>query len=157
MLLFLVASTVGNGLMAGLFCSFSNFMMKALAELPPAEGARAMQSINRVIQNPPFFAVFFGTAVLGLVAVVLGVRNLGDPSAAWALAGGAAYLAGCFAVTAAGNVPLNNKLEAADADSEEGAALWADYLIRWTRLNHVRSVATLFSTAAFTLAAYCGK
>lgn len=150
----LILSTVGNGLMAGLFCSFSNFMMKALADLPPAEGARAMQSINRVILNPPFFAVFFGTAALSLVAVVLGVRNLGNPSAAWALAGGAAYVLGCFAVTAAGNVPLNDKLEAVDADSEEGQALWADYLVRWTWLNHLRSAATLFSTAAFTIAAY---
>ena len=42
---------IGCGLMAGLFCAFSNFVMKALASLPPDKGIAAMQSINVTIIN----------------------------------------------------------------------------------------------------------
>jgi uncharacterized membrane protein len=54
-------------------------------------------------------------------------------------------------VTILFNVPLNNQLDAVDPESVEGRALWAHYLSRWTRWNHVRSVATLFSTFLLVL------
>ena len=43
--------------------------MKALARLPSAQGIAAMQSINVVVLNPLFFAVFFGTAAICVVLV----------------------------------------------------------------------------------------
>jgi uncharacterized membrane protein len=39
-------SKLGSGLVAGIFFSFSNFFMKALARLPPDKGIAAMQNIN---------------------------------------------------------------------------------------------------------------
>ena len=34
----------------------------------------------------------------------------------------------------------------------EAATVWADYLTRWTRWNHVRTVACFVAAACFTLA-----
>ena len=44
-------------MMAGLFVSFSTFMMKALSSLERSEGVRAMQAINRLIVRPLCWAV----------------------------------------------------------------------------------------------------
>ena len=46
---------------------------------------------------------------------------------------------------------MNNRLDAADAASEEGKAVWRDYLTRWTRLNHVRTVACIVALVLFGL------
>src|SRR5207247_3508326 len=53
-------AALGSGLVAGIFFAFSNFVMRALARIP--HGIAAMQSINVVVLNGWFFAVFFGTA-----------------------------------------------------------------------------------------------
>src|ERR1044071_5696034 len=53
---------LGCGLIAGVFFAFSAFVMKALARLSPVQGISAMQSINVVVINPVFLAVFLGTA-----------------------------------------------------------------------------------------------
>ena len=64
----LVVSCVGSGMMAGLFASFSTFMMKALGSLERSEGVRAMQAINRLIVRPSFLLVFMGTAASSVVS-----------------------------------------------------------------------------------------
>src|SRR5262245_4297739 len=55
-------TALGCGLVAGIFFAFSNFVMKALARVPPAQGVATMQSINVVVLNRWFFVVFLGTA-----------------------------------------------------------------------------------------------
>ena len=150
----LVFAALGSGLMAGLFCAFSNFMMKALASLSPATGVATMQAINALILNPAFFAVFFGTAILSLIALAMGIGSIDQPVSRWAIVGGSVYVCGCFAVTALFNVPLNNRLAAVDAGSEEAVAVWDDYRVRWTRWNHVRSISTIVSTLAFVMGVY---
>jgi uncharacterized membrane protein len=55
-------------------------------------------------------------------------------------------------VTMVLNVPLNNAIDRADADSAEAHRLWTRYLDVWTKWNHVRSVATFASTVLFILA-----
>ena len=42
-------SAVSAGIMAGVYFTFSTFAMRSFAELGDEAGARAMQSINRVI------------------------------------------------------------------------------------------------------------
>ncbi|MGC3873958.1 DUF1772 domain-containing protein [Halomonas sp. GXIMD04776] len=148
----LLLATLGSGLIAGLFCVFSNFMMRALAWIPTPTGIAAMQAINRAIVNPAFLVAFFGTGVAFALAVLLGWRQLDSASLAWAIAGGAAYLIGGIGVTLAFNVPLNDRLASADPDSEEGSAAWAIYLVTWVRWNHLRSIATLISTLCSIIA-----
>ncbi len=147
-----LASAVGSGLMAGVFFTFSTFVMRALARQPAAHGIAAMQSINVTVLNPWFLGVFFGTAATcGLLA--LGLLVLWPAPGAWLLlAGSASYLLGTFLLTMVCNVPWNNRLAAADAASAAGQALWARYVPRWTAWNHVRTVAALAALAAFILA-----
>jgi len=145
-------AAISAGVMAGIYFTFSVFGMRALGELPDEEGARAMQSINRVILKSAFLPLFFVSTLVCAGLVIAGLIGLPGPaSAAPAMAGGAIYVIGMFGVTAAGNVPLNNRLDAANPRTAEGAAIWQDYLIRWTRLNHVR---TLACTAASALLIY---
>lgn len=62
---------VGAGTIGGVFFAFSAFVMKALAQLPASQGIAAMQRINVVVLNSLFLGVFFGTAVLAGVCIVV--------------------------------------------------------------------------------------
>ncbi len=148
----LVAAGFGAGLNAGLFFVFSNMVMTALGRMAPSGGIAAMQQINIAIQNPVFFLAFFGTALLSVVLVAAALLGWLPNGAGWALAGAVVYLAGIIAVTIVFNVPMNNALAVVDPSSASGASLWADYLVRWTMWNHVRTVSGLISSAAFILA-----
>jgi uncharacterized membrane protein len=147
-----VLCALGCGLMAGFFLAFSVCVMAALGKLPPAQGIAAMQSINIVVINPWFLTVFFGTAAACLVLLVGTLWLPGAAGAAYQIAGGVLYLAGCIGVTMLFNVPRNNALARMAPSSSEGAALWASYLTTWTAWNHVRTVASLAAALLFALA-----
>jgi uncharacterized membrane protein len=83
-------AALGSGLVAGIFFAFSNFVMKALARVPPAQGVAAMQSINVVVLNKWFFAVFFGTAVCCLALAIASFVRWQRPGAGYLLAGSSA-------------------------------------------------------------------
>ncbi len=68
----IVASTVASALVGGVFFAFSAFVMRALTDLPPAQGILAMQRVNVAVINPLFLGVFFGTALLLGIATYLG-------------------------------------------------------------------------------------
>jgi uncharacterized membrane protein len=72
--------------------------------------------------------------------------------AGWIVAGAVLHVVGSFVLTMVANVPLNNRLDAADPDSPAGAEVWADYLVRWTAWNHIRTVLCAAATAALALA-----
>jgi len=75
------------------------------------------------------------------------MMNWGEPGA-WQMAiGGALYVIGMLVVTIAGNVPLNNALEAVDAASPEGETMWQRYMRQWLPWNHVRTVSCTVSMA----------
>ncbi|MGB5815155.1 MAG: anthrone oxygenase family protein [Thermoanaerobaculia bacterium] len=145
-------SALGCGLMAGFFFAFSVSVMKALGNLPPAQGIAAMQSINVVVINPVFMIAFFGTAVACVAVAISALRTWDGPGAAYLLAGGLLYLAGSFVVTIVFNVPRNDALAVVDPASDAGAALWASYLSAWTAWNHVRTAAALAAAAALSIA-----
>jgi len=142
---------LGSGLMAGLFFAYSNSVMPALAKLPGPQGIAAMNHINVVILNPLFLSVFMGTAVLAALLIVAALLGW-TAKPAWIVIGAALYLVGNIAITMQINVPMNNALVAAGADSPNSAALWATYLDRWVFWNHVRAVACTASLAAFAVA-----
>jgi uncharacterized membrane protein len=149
----LLITTLGAALMAGMFYTFSNFVMGALGRVEPTQGIASMQQINIVILNPLFFIIFMGTAIMSIAlpaSVLLGRTALSQES--FLIAGSAFYLIGVMLVTIVRNVPMNNALEALEAHSDEAHQLWSRYLVDWTRWNHVRSVASLLSTLCFILA-----
>lgn len=146
-----LVSALGCGLIAGVFFAFSAFVMKALARLPPAQGIAAMQSINVVVLNRWFFAVFFGTATGCTALIGNSLWTWHEPGAIHRLIGGALYLIGTILVTILFNVPRNDALAAVDPASAEGASLWARYLTEWTAWNHVRTAAALAGAALLTV------
>jgi len=147
-----IIAALGCGLIAGAFFAFSSFIMRALGQLPAPNGISAMQSINVVVMNPVFLGVFVGTVFICLAAMVLAlVRWWQGAGSMWVLAGGVLYIAGCFAVTMLLNVPLNDAIAKADPTSAEGAALWTNYLDKWTMWNTVRTIASLAASAAFII------
>lgn len=137
-------------LMAGLFFFASTALMPGLARLDAAHGAAAMQAVNRAILNPLFLAVFFASALLSL-AVAVAAPLTGADGAGWTIAGAALHLVGGIGVTTVANVPLNERLDAADPASPEGREVWALYGRRWTAWNHVRTVACTAAVAGLAL------
>lgn len=143
---------LGSALMAGTFFAFSTFIMPALGQLAPAEGMRAMQRINVTVFHPLFMGTFFGTALVSVAALAL--PWLTDaPRSTWSWVAPVVYLVGVFGVTAAGNVPLNDRLKGASAAQDAGLALWAEYQVPWTRWNHLRTLASLAAMLAFGITA----
>jgi uncharacterized protein (TIGR02246 family) len=150
-------SALGSSLVAGIFFAFSNFVMKALARVPPAQGIAAMQSINLVVLNRWFFAVFFGTAVGCLALAITSFVRWQKPGAGYLLVGGLLYLFGTILVTIACNVPLNDALAAVDPSSADAGPVWTNYLKTWTAWNHVRTIAALAAAASFIIPLCCAS
>lgn len=140
-------AAVGSGIMAGLFFAFSNSVMRALSDLPPASGMQAMQRINVVIVNPLFLLVFLGTGVACLAVAAIAVPAPGAPGHAWFIAASLSYLVGVVGVTMMFNVPLNNGLERAAAQTAD--VVWPVYVTAWVRWNHVRAVMGVLATGGF--------
>ncbi len=143
---------LGAAIVGGVFLAFSAFVMKALAQLPAAQGIPAMQRVNAVVLHPLFLAVFVGTTVLSAICVLAGFSPWGTPRSACLLGAGVFYFAGAFVVTGACHVPRNERLARMDAESEEAAAYWPVLLREWLRWNHVRTAASLLSAACAGLA-----
>ena len=133
----IVASISGAGLFTGLLFAFSNFVMKALADLPSDKGMFAMQRINEKIINPIFLVIFLGTPILCSVTAVNAGMRINDPGSLPLFVGALAYLIGPFGVTMLFNVPLNNLL--ARATKSDSRAIWPMYQKKWQRWNHVRT------------------
>jgi len=146
------ASALGSGLMAGVFFAFSVFIMHALARLPAAQGIAAMQSINITVINPWFLSVFSGTAAACLVLFLASLVSSSLSHPTLLIAASLLYLAGTILVTGKANIPRNNALAAAAPESAEAAKLWADYLITWTKWNHVRTITSLAASVLFIFA-----
>ncbi|MFI5836066.1 DUF1772 domain-containing protein [Micromonospora sp. NPDC051300] len=144
----LLASTVGAGLMAGLFAAFAYAVMPALRGADDRTFVDAMQRINVTIVNGFFLLVFLGTPVLAALAAILGWRGAGRPALPWIVAGLVLYLL-TVVVTAVVNVPLNDALAA--AGTADLAAARQRFEATWVAWNVVRALA---GTAGF--GALCG-
>ncbi|MFE9024093.1 DUF1772 domain-containing protein [Streptomyces sp. NPDC007808] len=147
-----VMGVVGTGLVAGVFCAFSTFVMRGLAALPPAQGVAAMQSINVAALGPAFMLVFMGSAVLCAVVAVVTFVLWPDEGTVELLLGSGLYLFGSFGVTVVANVPRNETLLKLDAGTPEATDYWPTYVREWTVWNHVRTVASGAAAVAYVLA-----
>lgn len=143
---------IGTGLMAGLYFSFSAFIMTAFARIDQSHGISAMQSINKVIVNSLFLPIFLGTTVAAAALAVLAYFRLGDAGATAVIAAGVIYVVGMFVCTMVFNVPLNNQLAAVDPVSGEAASVWRRYVRDWNLWNHVRTVSSTLACALFIAA-----
>ncbi|HEY9735588.1 MAG TPA: anthrone oxygenase family protein [Trichocoleus sp.] len=147
-----LATALGCSLVAGIFFAFSTFVMRALAQLPLAQGIAAMQAINITVINPWFMTVFIGTAIACVYLAARALYTWQQPGAAYLLAGSLLYLVSTFLVTIAENVPLNNALAEVSPSTPEAARVWTNYLTYWPLWNHIRTAAALAAATALTLA-----
>lgn len=143
-------SAVACGLMAGLYFAFSTFVMQALGSIERTAGLDAMNAINRVILRSAFMPLFLGSSLSSLALAVIALVRRDEPAAGAMLAGGIIYFVGMSVVTMRFNVPLNTALAAADPVGE--VATWTRYLDRWTRWNHVRTLASTVALILFMVA-----
>jgi uncharacterized membrane protein len=147
-----LVAAVGSGLVAGVFFTFSTFVMAALRRLPPAQGVTAMQSINVLAVTPGFMTLLFGTAIASLVLIVWLVAFARIEHEWLIVGGGIVYLLGSIGVTIACNVPLNDRLAAMKPEEANSREFWQFYARRWTLWNHVRTLSSAVAALMFTIA-----
>jgi uncharacterized membrane protein len=145
-----------TGAMAGLCFAFSISVMRGLDLIAAEQAIRAMQGINRKIQNPVFLTAFVGAP---LAAALTGGLLLWDGRTAAGVVfflAAASYALGALAPTAVVNVPMNEALDAAavPTDPGEAARLWSAYSTRWTRWSHRRALFSALSLLLVGLALF---
>jgi uncharacterized membrane protein len=134
----LLATAVAAGLQAGTYYTWACGVMPGLAKVDDHSFTSSMNHINVAIVNPVFMLSFLGAPALAAVAVA----TTSSGARGWAIAGLALAL-GTVAVTAVGNIPLNDALAAGGSR--------ADFETAWVRWNIVR---TLTSTGALACLAW---
>ena len=149
------AVLVGLTLITGLFWGWAFSVMPGLRSVDDRTYVATMQSVNRAILNPMFLVAFAGTVIVLALAAVTTFRAGDTRRAWWITAATATYTLGVFGVTGAGNVPLNDALDAfTSAGSDDTAVSEARraYEGPWNRLHAIRSVlgvlAVVFATTA---------
>jgi uncharacterized membrane protein len=152
LLVVVLATALGCGLVAGALFGFSSFVMKALARLPASQGIEAMQAINVTAVMPGFMSAFVGSALACAALAVTSIFTWDEPYGPYLLAGGLCYLIGTFGLTLGYHVPRNNALATTDPTQPGAAEHWRHYVSTWTTWNHVRVAAALAATTLFTLA-----
>lgn len=150
---FVIASIVIAGLMAGLLFGWLVSVIPGTSRIDDRSYVHTMQRINVAIINPAFVIPFLLTpALLGLAAAL--EYRTGSHRRGSALATGAmVYLLGVLGVTIGGNVPLNDSLDAFDLSAATEASLAsqrASYERPWNRWHGLRTAA---SVLAFALSA----
>jgi uncharacterized membrane protein len=147
-----VLAALGSAVVGGAMYAFSSFIMSGLDRATPEQAVGAMNGMNVTAVRAPFMTPFIGTALLSVALVVTGLVRWGRPVSLPLVAAGLVYLAGTFVLTIAYHVPRNDALGLVDPASAEAAAKWATYYREWTRMNHVRTVASLAAAGLFVWA-----
>jgi uncharacterized membrane protein len=147
----LTITALTTALMAGLFFSWSVSVTPGLARVGTPEYLASFQAMNRAILNPVFLSCFMGTAILLPVSTYLQYCQPVTISFWFLLTASVLYIIGVFGVTMAGNVPLNDMLDAfqiENATTQSMEEMRNKFEHTWNRLNMIR---TLSSIAAIVL------
>ena len=82
----LAAASIAAGLVAGVFLTFSDFVMRSLGASAPAAGMEAMQQINRKVYRSVFMVLLLGLVPVSLaIAVYAAVSGGSAASASWSI------------------------------------------------------------------------
>ncbi|MFB9149719.1 anthrone oxygenase family protein [Roseovarius ramblicola] len=142
-------TALGMALVAGVFLAFSDFVMRALGLARGLAGVEAMQAINREVYGSAFLVALLGLAPVAVALGLYAVMRAEGSAAPWFIAGAALYVIGTVLVTMLGNVPMNKRLDAMATDAPETLVYWRQYARRWTRFNHLRTLASGLAAGAF--------
>ena len=148
-----LALGLSSALVGGVFLSFSDFVMQGLLRAAPAGGIESMQQLNRTVYRSVFVATLVALAPASAALSVYAGLELAGPARALIIGATVCYLLCVVAVTAAGNIPMNERLDAMAPDSPEAERYWVTYGRVWTRYNHVRTLGAGVAALGFHLAA----
>ena len=145
----LLVAAVVAGLQAGTYFTWATGVMPGLARVDDRTFVDAVQQMNIAIVNPVFIATFLGAPLLaGAAAVVAGPQ-----ARPWAIAA-TALAVGTLVISFAGNIPLNNALDAAGPVDRirDLATVRADFETLWVRLNVGRCLTSAGALACLAMA-----
>jgi uncharacterized membrane protein len=142
-------AALAAGLVAGVFLTFSDFVMRSLAAAEPRGGAEAMQEINRKVYRSIFMVLLLGMVPVSVVIAFFGIASVPGLAGITMTLGGAFYTIGVFLVTVFFNVPMNKRLDAMDISRPATLDYWRLYARRWTWWNHVRSATAAMAAITF--------
>ncbi|WP_298238247.1 DUF1772 domain-containing protein [uncultured Algibacter sp.] len=143
----IIVLTLLTGLSAGLSFTWANTITTGIGNLDNYGYLSAFQQMNRTILNLPFFIVFFGPFVLGLVNLY-SFKNAPSSLIGVLISATIIYFLGVVLVTIFGNVPLNEVLDKTDlisASNEDLKALRNIFEAKWNRLHLIRTVSSIGS------------
>ena len=139
-------------LVGGVFQSFSDFVIRGLAQGSPASGVESMQGLNRTVFRSLFLTTFFALVPATVAMTYVALSQFEGVAQRLIVFGTTAYIVLVFIVTIIGNVPMNEKLAKLSATSAEAAQYWEIYVRNWTRWNHVRTIGSVVASGAYLLA-----
>ncbi len=149
----LLAQAIMAIFISGILYSFSDFIMRALDDLPPKNAVAAMQNINVSVYRSIFMVVFISLVPLSIAVSIWSIITTGWSGSLFVLVGTLLYVFGMFILTGTGNVPLNESLKQIDASHQEAVGAWKSYYKRWTRLNTLRCIFGVAAGVCWTFAA----
>ena len=142
-----------SALVAGVFKAFSEFIMSGLLRTNPAAGIESMQQINITVLRTEFVSALISISVFSTAFAGYALFTFEGASAVVIVLAAAVYLPSVFLVTVLGNVPMNKKLEKMDLHSLRAVDYWNEYGVKWTRLNHLRTLGSIFTAGLYLIAA----
>lgn len=153
----LLASTILLcSLVAGFLYGFALIAMPGLGALSDQAFIKAFQEMDQIIQDghPLFILVWVGSVVLVVGTAFVGFFQLQGGALLLLITAVLIYLIGVQLPTATINIPLNNQIQAFDADGESDAACQvarANFEPRWNQWNGRRTVLAILSSALFII------
>lgn len=151
----LLITALSTALVTGLLYAYSCSINPGLGQLPDKEYLLAMQSINKAILNPLFFASFMGTLLLMPCSAWLLYKQPGSHGAIILVCAWLLYTCGVFGVTMAANVPLNEALAVFDihgAGAQDIAQQRSLFEQPWNKWHTIRTVASIISLVIILVA-----
>jgi uncharacterized membrane protein len=152
----LFGAVVLTGLSAGFFYAWSVSVIPGTQKVINTTYLETMQSINRAILNPAFFLIFFGSIIFLSIGSIYQFNAEQDTF--WLMfAASILYFTGTLGITALGNVPLNNQLEALNLKEMSPQKLLEFrkfYEEKWNRLHLIRTICAVTSFLLSVLAVF---
>ena len=142
-----------SALVGGVFKAFSEFIMAGLLRTEAAAGIESMQQINQTVLRTEFLAALISIAVFSVLFALYALFVFEGPGQVVLVSAAAVYVPSVFLLTMYGNVPMNNRLAQLDHRSDEAAIYWRTYAKQWTRLNHIRTLGSIFTAGLYLIAA----
>ena len=140
-----------NGLLAGVFFTWTNAITPGIGMLDDIGYLSAFQSMNRTILNPLFYVVFFGSIVFSPIAAFIQFQSDVNIIFWLLLLVIIVYGVGVIFITFMGNIPLNEQLDKIllqKINSNNASKFRAHFEDRWNNLHFIRTVT---SSASFLL------